>query len=269
VATIAAVVVIRRRGALDSAVMVAVVIAGGAFACRLAIESRDPATGLLAAAPTLIFAAAWRPRGRDSAWLIATLVFFGGAVAATVYPDGGSFQWGGRYLSPALGPLAAIAGSALAVHLGDRPATRRASTLTGVIVAVVVIQAVGAVVVPDRLRQLSEDGVARLVAQGPDVIIAGGTQLARLDWRGWPERCWIAIPEGGGDHATKEVLRVLASSGVERAAYAGVDPEHLRAAGAEVEADVSGRPIGVLTVPGAVAELDISSPYRCSGGAEP
>jgi hypothetical protein len=268
VATGAGVLLLRRRGARDPIVAVALGLAAVAFATRLVLESRDPAPGLVAAAPALLLALAWRPRVRSDWWVGLTLLLFGGAVAATIYPDGGAFQWGGRFLSPALGPLAAVAGVAVASGLMRSTSTasidRSRQLLALAVGGVLAVQAAGAVVVPDRLRQLSEDAVGTVADLGPDVVVTGGGQVARLDWRQWPDRCWIAVPEDGGVDDARAVLGVLAESGVERVAYAAIDPDLLRAAGGRVEEDPTNRTVGLLTIPDPADRLGVSEPYRCS-----
>lgn len=105
----------------------------------------------------------------------------------------------------------------------------------------------------------------RLIALGPDVFVAGGRQIARLDWQGWPERCWIAVPDDERAADARAVVEVLRASGVGRAAYAGLDPALLRAAGAAVEPAGGDLQIGTLTIADVTSPLTIEEPYRCHG----
>lgn len=243
-----------------SIVLVLLIASAVTLSIRLFIDLRDPAPGLLVAAPTLLLLAVWRARGRPGRWLPAAVGLFLLAIAATIYPDGGSLQWGGRFLSPCIGTLAALAGAAFADRLTDVTGRTRAM-LVGGILSVLAIQAVGAVVVPNELRQLSEAPIRTVAAQDATVVVTQGGQVARLDWRGWPQRCWIAAPEGYGDSDLRTVLQVLEESGIEAATYAGIDPNDLRRAGAIVEPVEPG--IGRVRFPQAAATLRIAAPYDC------
>lgn len=235
------------------------------FGVRLAVESLDPAPGLLAAAPLLLMACGWRPLRDGLRWLWWAIGLYVVMIGVTIYPDGGALQWGGRFFSPLVAPLGAAGGAFLASQLRAARGHRSiAAALTGTLCLALVVQAVGAVIVPERLRRLSQDGVEQVAALGPSVVIARGTQIPRLDWRSWPKRCWISIPDGGGPDDARAVLDVLARSGVPRASYAGIDPDLLRTAGASVTEGPDGYMIGTLDIE-AAPNRRIAAPYRCDG----
>ena len=59
-------------------------------------------------------------------WLVLlTAVLYTAALFLTQYPDGGNFQWGGRFLTPLVVPLAAVAAIGVAAIVERRPAGRR------------------------------------------------------------------------------------------------------------------------------------------------
>ena len=184
----------------------------------------------------------------------------------TIYSDGGGFQWGGRFLSPLLGPLAALAAVAVAERTpGGSPRAwpSHLRWFAGGLTALLAVQAVACVVLPDRMRENARKQLASVIALGEPVNIAGGQMIPRLDWRAWPDRCWISVPVTKTVADARGVLTVLKESGVSEAAYAGLDPDLLEDAGFVVRPDAGNRAIGVVEVPGADGPLEISPPYRC------
>jgi hypothetical protein len=251
---------VRQRNELAIGLVAVAVVAAAA---RILVAPRDPVPGLLAAAPSLLLAAAWRPEDRSQRWLALCVAAYVAAIGLTIYPDGGAFQWGGRFFAPLTGLAVALAICGLA-RVADHWATAPPGRLTAVVAALLVVQGVGALVVPDRIRTWTADSVAQVAAEGRGVVITEGTQVARLDWRSWPDRCWIAIPEGQGSDGVRTVVGALAAAGVPEAAYAGVDADALAAAGLAPEAAASGR-IGSVAIPGAAPTPALLPPYRCDG----
>lgn len=236
-----------------------------ALALRVAVAPSDPIPGLLAAAPALLLAAWWRPRGRIDRWLPGAVGLFLAAVGATIYVDGGALQWGGRFLSPMTAVLAALAGVGL-LRILDADMSGQArvgSALAASVVLLLLVQAAAAVVVPDRVRRDTAAAVGRVLDLGPRVLVTEGGQVARLDWQGWPERCWIAVPDDATPEDLRELLGVLARSGVRLAGYAGIDATLIEGAG--VDATPEGPRIGTLNVPPLPVAAPVSSPYRCGG----
>ncbi len=117
---------------LGRGLAVVVGLAAALLVLRFAAHPHDSVTGLLAAWPLAVLGLLlfrWRGAG-PVAWLLGgTVALFGLATLATQYPEGGGLEWGGRYLSPALVPLAvlAAAGLARAVAAGARPVAGRPS----------------------------------------------------------------------------------------------------------------------------------------------
>jgi hypothetical protein len=88
----------------------------------------ESATGLLAAWPVALVALLACPWKKMTApeWMLALLVLlFTGAVLATQYPIGGGLEWGGRFLTPAIVPLAVLITMGLFRRLRDRAAWQR------------------------------------------------------------------------------------------------------------------------------------------------
>lgn len=233
------------------------------LALRVAAAPSDPVPGLLAAAPALLFATLWRPSDRTERWVPVAVGLFLAAVGASIYVDGGALQWGGRFLSPITPLLAALAGVGVSrvIHAEGLGAPKVTFAISGSVVVLLSIQATAAVVVPDRIRRDTADAVDRVVEIGPDVLITEGGQVARLDWQGWPERCWIALPDRATPRDVRELLGVLGRSGVRVAAYAGIEPTLLEGAGVDFMPE--GARIGTLKVPMLSGSASISSPYRC------
>ena len=235
------------------------------YVARVAVAAADPIPGLLTAAPTLLLVGLWRPRTRSEWWLPLTGGLFVGSLLASIYVDGGSFQWGGRFLSPATVTLAALAAGGLqravarAKAVGAAPSTLVWWPIAGLLV----VQAGGAIVVPNQVRRHTADAVERVVAQGPDVLLTEGGQVARLDWQGWPRRCWLALPDGADPEDARAVLDVLGQSGVRRVTVAGVDRDLRGALG--LSSATVGPVVEVLEVPEGRVDATIAAPYTCGG----
>lgn len=230
---------------------------------RLLIADTDPIPGLLPAAPAVLLLALWRPSGRAMWWLPLSGCLFAGAIAVSIYVDGGSFQWGGRFLSPITALVAALAAVG-----GQRAAASAAGgrmLRNGVAVALVGllgVQGAGAIIVPNQLRRHTAGAMERVTGQGPDIFMTEGGHVARLDWQGWPQRCWIALPEGADRHTVRAALAVLARTGVARVTVAGVSPALLRDAGVSLESGTAST--GVVEIPPTRVDATIPQPYLCS-----
>lgn len=220
---------------------------------RILVEPTDPVLGLFAASPVLLLAAlSLRPSTPREPGprtvspvivVIAVGVVFAGAVLATQYDDGGGVQWGGRYLAPAVVPLAALV--ALAVER-----LRAVDRLAPVgLAALLAVGGVAAFVIPDQVRRDNVDAVERIAAPGNDVILVGNDNTARLDWRHWPERRWIA---SNGD--LNGALAILRNSLVHEATAVLVPVGELRNT-------------GLVILDGPVGEHDTLVPFTLDPGS--
>ena len=229
-----AAVVVRRTGGPPAQLLLA--CAAAATALRYVVAPEEPVAGLVVAWPVALLALLLdRLDGRLRVVLLAAALFTG-AVLVTQYADGGGLQWGGRYLAPLLVPLGALAAGGLVARLPSRD--ERAA-----VVALLAATALLGLLVTDEVRQGNARAVERVEALGHPAGLVAGEHLARLDWRGWPERCWVA--EGDDLEAA---LGLLERSGALPAAYLGFAPGPLRAAGAEVTTASPG--IGEVRRPG-------------------
>src|SRR4051812_25074641 len=114
--------------------------------------------------------------------LLGAAAAFALALYATQYPDGGAFQWGGRYLTPVLVPLTVVAVGGLQGLVAARPSgTRRLTTgsLAGLAGAVALI---GVTAVGSARADVS--GIYdQLSANRSAVNVTTAELLPRMMWR--------------------------------------------------------------------------------------
>jgi hypothetical protein len=253
------VLVVMRRGS-GRVVALSVAVVALVSAGRLVMALDEPVPGLLAAAPILILGLAWRPEV-DQRWILGAVPLFVGAVAASIYTDGGGLQWGGRFLSPMVPLLAAAAAVAVARLLDalpvveGRPVAVAAALLLGV-------QAAGAVMGPDRVREQSEAMLQEVRSLDQAVVLAGTRHLGRFDVDRWPDACWLAMEGPPNLEVLEDLVDVLRRSGIGQAAFIGIEPSMLEEAGASVGVRL-GDDLGVVWIEDSAADRSISAPYRC------
>lgn len=245
----------------SAAVTPALVAVAALLSARVALAPDDPAPGLLVACPVLILASVAPLQNAAARAAAVAAGLFVAALAVSIYPDGGSIQWGGRFLSPILAPAAALAGAGLMTAVQRAPKGRNRWVASAAVV-MLVVQAAGALIVPQRLRELSERPMEVLAATGVPVLIADGRQIARLDPDGWPGRCWVSVPEGAEAAELRTLLRLLERSGVAEAMAVGFEPSVLGAAGAEVLEPVDGVTASRLRL-NPSGEASVAEPFSC------
>ena len=76
---------------------------------------------------------------------------------ATQYADGGNFQWGGRFLTPLIVPLAGVAAGDWASSARPPPRTAAAAFLVGSLAALALLVSVCGVAALGTGRQLESD----------------------------------------------------------------------------------------------------------------
>ena len=189
-----------------------ILLAVGFLVLRLVLQPYEPVTGLIPAWPLAVLGLLlfrWRGGGPVAGLLGITLVVFTVAILATQYAEGGGAEWGGRYLSPALVPLAvlAVAGLAAAVDRAPPASRRRVVALLagfGVAGAVFSVATAGAL----RAR---EDRIVSAVARHPSpVMLTDARGLPRLAWRDDGRLTWMLAD----DAALPALLRSLRAQGV-------------------------------------------------------
>lgn len=242
--------------------IIAVVVA--AVALRLAPSFRLLPLALLVLAAPLALVAAWRSYGLVTGLLpafpalaaiifltredllrapvrrlVAVSVLAGGATVATIYSDGGSTQWGGRFfhvLLPALVPLtvlgldrarqrlepkeAAVAGVALAVVLVSLSAVALRANHSARGFFRVVVQA--------TLEEVREgDGTRQLVLYGG--MLGDGTSRGL-----WEHREQVEVLNAGGLRNVALVVSSAADVGYDRViVISDLDPNSLEELGAD------------------------------------
>ena len=174
----------------DLAVAVAVAVALSVLRFLVAPEEAIP--GLFAAWPLALLGLLlfpWRRAAPAAVVLGAVLALFGVAVLATQYPEGGGLEWGGRFLSPAVAPLAVVTVAGLVSGLGRLdPVDRRATTaLLAGLAALTAVLALATVGVARSRQGAAVEAVARhpsevMVTTVPALPRIAWSQDARLSW---------------------------------------------------------------------------------------
>ena len=166
----------------------------GLLATRLVLRPYDPVTGLFAAWPLallgIVLLARNHCRGPTIALLGATVVLFVGAVFLTQYPEGGATEWGGRFLSPVLAPLAVLAAAGLAAAIRAVPGPQRtaATALLATVAAAFALFGLATV----GLQRARVERVAHAVARHPSpVTVTTGAFLPRAGWTVHDQVSWM------------------------------------------------------------------------------
>ena len=210
-----------RRPGRGLTVVVAVAVA--LLAVRFVAHPHDPVTGLLSAWPVAVLGLLlfrWRHAG-PVAWLLGgTVAVYTLATLATQYPEGGGLEWGGRYLSPALVPIAVLAAAGLAravAGVADGAGRRRAVAL---LAALGVSTAAFSVATAGALRAREDRIVAAVERHPSPVMVTTRPALPRLSWRAGDRLNWMLTDDAG----LPALLASLRAQGVpEVGVVAGLD----------------------------------------------
>ncbi|MGI8983235.1 MAG: hypothetical protein ACR2HM_01665 [Acidimicrobiales bacterium] len=178
---------------------VAVVLAAGFVALRFAGHPLDPVTGLLPAWPLaalglLLFR--WRRAGSVAHVLGGTALLFALAVLATQYAEGGGVEWGGRFLSPLVVPIAVLAAAGLLRAVDAVPGADRRRA-TALLAALGLTTAVFAVASVGSLRDRQDDMVAAIAQHPATITVTTRRSLPRIAWRADREVTWMLTDEAG------------------------------------------------------------------------
>jgi hypothetical protein len=190
---------------------------GGLALLTLLVWLREPmgmTRGLLAAAPVLVIGVALLLGSRrcppTAGLVLAGCGVFAGAVYATQYADGGAFQWGGRFFSPALVPLAVVAAGGLRTAWEARPAASRMTfaRAAGSLVAVGALVAVGSL----GASRAGIEPLYQFVAESASPVnVTTAAELPRMMWR--EDLPWLRADRGGD---LRSLLRTLHEQGASR-----------------------------------------------------
>jgi len=194
------VIALRRWGPSSLGKLVlAVGLAAGLVVFRYAGHPADPVTGLftawpLAALGLLLFR--WRGAGPVAHVLGGTSLLCGAAVLVTQYSEGGGVEWGGRFLSPLLVPIAvlAVAGLVRALDAVPGPSRRPATAL---LVGMGVVSAAFAVASVGDLRHRQDELVAAVARHPQAITVTTRPSLPRLAWRADSRVTWMLTDEAG------------------------------------------------------------------------
>ena len=196
----------------------AVVIAIWLYVVRFAETPLQAATGLFAAAPALMLGliCCRRPRvGSVPFQLAAIVLLFSGAVVASDYLVGGALEWGGRFFSPALPLLAALAAGGLVAALGTI-SKERDRVVAGVLVAgLAIVPAVSGLHMLRSYRLDKDRFYGELTTRSSDVILVNAEplrELGRSAWRFDPKVRFMFAPN---DYEANAALAALRAAGYE------------------------------------------------------
>lgn len=224
----------RERSSWSQDVVFACAVAVVVYGARLVLSPRDPVTGLFGAWPVALLGlllVPWRRAPRAIRMVGAAGGLFGLAVLATQYPQGGGLEWGGRFFSPFIAPVAVLAVYGLTTAIERaRPASDGATRLAaGALAAVALVTAAAGVVTVGGLRASEYDLSAAVARHPADVTVTTVGSLPRSSWS-FGSITWMRAE----DEELGDLLARLRAAGVERVAV-------LTAAGTPV-ADLSPYP---------------------------
>lgn len=232
----------------------ALTLAAGLYLARLLIAPDQSITGLAAAWPVALVGLGAMARVSPGVGtpLVVISVLFALGVAASQYRDGGGLQWGGRFFSPLLVPVAVLAALGLR-HLGSQ---MHAGTVWGpvALAALAVVPPVTGLVMLRSSRPLVGAVVAEVVAEAPGLVLTDSPVLPRAAWRTYPETAWMLVPPGEFGQVAQKLGTGGAGELVVVAALGGSSDVHAAFPGARNATGPGASRLGwkMFLVPGAV-----------------
>lgn len=228
-----------RRAGRQADVLVLLGLAAGALVVRSAVAP-DDLGGFVAAAPLVVAGlAAWRWREAEIAEraLVGLVAMHALAVIAVQYPEGGSRDWGGRFLFPVLVPASVVAVTTLwrlltspraEATAASGPSVGGRALAAGLLLAAAVPTAAGlhaTASTRDSNRALTD---LTLSVEEPTVIRIP-RYLTRTSWRALPGPDWLSADVADAPAA----LAVLRPGRTEPVAVVGNGADEVRAPGWE------------------------------------
>ena len=186
-----------RRWEGHSRLLLAAGVGGAAvlLALRFASHPHDAVTGLVTAWPLALLGlllVRWRGSGSATTGLLGlTSALFAAAVVATQYAEGGGLEWGGRFLSPILVPIAVLATAGLARALDSIPDGQDRRYATALLAALGVVTAVFALATAGSLRAREDGIVAALERHPAAVTVTTRPAYPRIAWRADDRLTWM------------------------------------------------------------------------------
>ncbi len=241
-AGLASAVVVGRRlraiGKVDAVVLGAGLTWVATFVVQQVVDPSVFVTGLFAACPLLTAGLAslrWTEADQSSRALLVLAGTFAALVTVTQYPEGGGLDWGGRFLSFAVVPLAVVASSSLVKALRTTGVSgssnrRRLRWLMVAALPLVVLPAVDATVTTGRQREVHARIIAAVEAAHAPVAMSLEPAGSRLGWRTFPEMNWVTIK-------SKDLVPVVErvrAAGEPRVVVLGAKPAELQGLGYDV-----------------------------------
>jgi hypothetical protein len=182
------------------------------YAIRFALHPTEAVTGLFAAWPLSVLGLLLlRRRDRDATvdLCLVSLSLFAAVVLLTEYPGGGGLEWGGRFFSPAVVPLAVVATASLAGRLRSVPAAARRSATAAVVVLATAPAAFGLLTV-GAARADQGRFIAAAARHPATVTVTTVDVYPRLAWRTHDRLNWMLTDDAG----LPDLLGTLRSAGV-------------------------------------------------------
>lgn len=186
----------RRAPGWERDVAGAIAVAAGLYLVRLFLAPDQAITGLAAAWPVAVvgLGCLTRPSLVAGRPLVVVGALFALGVAASQYRFGGGLEWGGRFFSPLLVPMAVLA----AMGLGDLVARAgpRNRLVLPALVSLALTPALAGLVMLRTNRPLVDAVVAEVATAGPGLVLTDSPVLPRAAWRTYPGTGWMLVPPG-------------------------------------------------------------------------
>ena len=207
-----------RRDLVFIAAMVVVLVA-----VRMTLFPDDTVTGLFAAWPLGLLGLLLLRRGDGDdedvgpaiALVLVIVTGFVAAVVLTQYPEGGGLEWGGRFLSPIVVPVAVLAVLAFRRRLAGLPLPDRRVATACLSVVAVATAGLGVFAIAEG-RAANDRVIAAFSRHPAPVMVTTVPELGLLAWRTQAQLTWMLTDEAGlpslftrlGDRGLSEVAVV-------------------------------------------------------------
>lgn len=196
VVVVAAMVVALRKWRPDSVPLIglAAAVGVGFTVAQFVAYPTQPVSGLFAACPPLLAGAAlvpWKRVDPGTRTLGLTVVLFIPAVVATGYAAGGGLEWGGRFYSPLLAPLAVLGVLGLDAGLQAAPSPRGRRTATVLLGALAATGAVVSLLTVGAIRHAHREATAAVARHPASVTVTTVAALPRVAWAIDRQTTWM------------------------------------------------------------------------------
>lgn len=184
----------RLRPGWQRDVELALAVALALYVIRFVTGSNESMIGLFAAWPVVLLGLALFRRAGHRAEVVlpVTVAAFLLAVVATQYRGGGGFEWGGRFLSPSLVPMAVLAcvGVRRSLLAERRPARQTLVLLS----ALAVVPTLAGLFLVGTARHRNGELIDEVTAGDPKLVVTNVVGLAPFGWRTYPDVGWMVAP---------------------------------------------------------------------------